>query len=161
MSNQQNTSPLDSGSLLLPAQPAGTIDRRYRKDDSEPLSPRHWQVVCLSLAGKSTEEVADLTGYSKYQIRWILRQEKAQEMRQVLMQDYEDEFKALMPKTIGAIRRALDSEDLEAQLEGAKLQLKYTKGLETKGSGNPTIVNNITAEDVVFQILNGGLPKDA
>jgi len=99
----------------------------------------------------SKESIKELTGYSPSFIHKILRNEDVQYLRQQIMEYYDNEFQALYPKVIEAVRRGLDSDD--KYLEAAKTYLREF-GSGTKKNPLDGASINFTAEDMVFQILN-------
>lgn len=95
--------------------------------------------------------IHELTGYSPAMIHRILANEDIIGLRQQIMCYYDDEFQAMYPEVIDAVRRGLDSHD--KYLEAAKIYLKEF-GSQSKGTGGGDGMQvNFTAEDMVFQIL--------
>jgi hypothetical protein len=68
------------------------------------------------------------------------------------MSYYDQEFEALFPDVIQAVREGLVSDDMSHRLDAAKTWLKA----HGKFSGDAKQVQqiNLTAEDIVFNILN-------
>ena len=123
-------------------------NRPVKKSDYEPL-PLKWKVVLdYRLAGKKVREIRALTGLSIPRIYHILADERTLQAKQFLLEQTQEEFSALFEKVVDAVR--LNLEDPEKQLEAASLWLKANGKFREGGS---TTVN-ITAEDVVMQILN-------
>jgi len=125
------------------------------RKEVNPVSHRHRMVLDLHLSGHQVKEIQDLTGYAESTIYDILSQEEVVALRQQIMHVYDKEFEMLFPKVIQSIRMGLEpTKDIKDQLSAAKLWLKaHGKGGVKIEKGGDTY--NLTAEDVVFQILNG------
>jgi len=117
--------------------------RTLSKDGLTPLRKPVREVVKHS--------IQELTGYSPATIHKILRNEDVQYLRQQIMQYYDDEFQALYPDVIDAVRRGLASND--KYLEAANTYLRQFGSGSKKGPLDGASIN-FTAEDMVFQILN-------
>ena len=95
--------------------------------------------------------IQELTGYAPSTIYKILSSAEVEEMKQQVMKYYDSEFETLYPEVVDAVRRGLKSGD--KYLDAAKLYLKaFGKGGKSKDGSGTTL--NLTAEDVVFNILN-------
>ena len=117
------------------------------------LKPRHFFVLSLHLAGKKAWEIKELTGYPEGTVRQILQRDDVLYMRQQLMLQLDKEFEAQYHKVIAAVDSALDAtQPATVKLQGAKLWGDYHKRFQ-KVEVNQTL--NITAEDIVLQIMNG------
>ena len=139
-------------SILTPIRQEG-FNAKKRKNSERTLTPRYWYVLSLHLAGAKAEEISKLTGYSKLRISYILNSEAVIGVRQQLMKDLDKEFEAQYRKVIAAIDDSLSIEQPNTvKLQAAKLWGDYHKKFQ-KVEGNTQI--NITAEDIVFQIMNG------
>jgi len=119
--------------------------------------PHRWRVVLdLHLAGHSKEAISKATGYTVNSIYRILNHKDVQLVRQQLMESTQQEFEALFSKVVTTVRTALDDPDPKVGLMATAQWLKASgKGSER---GNTTI--NVTAEDVVMQMLNGDVNAD-
>ena len=123
-------------------------NRPVKKSDYEPL-PLKWKVVLdYRLAGKKVSEIKALTGLSTPRIYHILADERTLLAKQFLLEQTQEEFSALFEKVVDAVR--LNLEDPEKQLEAASLWLKANGKFREGG----TTTVNISAEDIVMQILN-------
>lgn len=123
--------------------------RRLKKNDFEPIPSKYFAVLSHHLSGKTVRQISDLTGYKLPSIYKILSDERVVQVRQQLMKVTESEFEALYAKAVQAIRAGLDDCDLDVALRAADMWFKaHGKYKSTQ------TVQNITAEDVVIQILN-------
>jgi len=114
------------------------------------ISHRDFYVLSLHLSGHSAEKIAELAGYSSpYSVYNILRKQEVILVRQQLLQSLELEFEALQKKIFQVVGEKLDSEDERVQLEAVQLWMKYFGKFTPKPDKN-----ELTAEDVVRQILN-------
>ncbi len=124
--------------------------RHFTRKETDPVSHRHQYVLALHLAGKKVSEIEQLTNYRPPTIYKILSQPNVIALRQQLLNHTEKEFEALFGKTVDAIREGLGCGDLKIQLEAADKWLK-AHGKYQKSEGTQV---NITAEDIVMNILN-------
>lgn len=152
------------GSVLVPVEVDRYAGARHpRRDEGEETAKvtlRHRFVLELHLAGhlpmKGSEEkpsIHELTDYSPAMIHRILASEGIVALRQQVMSYYDQEFETLFPDVIQAVREGLDATEMKDRLSAAKLWLKAhgrAAGSSSKEAGDI----NITAEDVVVQILN-------
>lgn len=138
-------------SLLLSSTPDRyQVRRRVTRKETDPVSHRHQYVLALHLAGRRVHEIEELTGYKPPTIYHILSEPNVLALRQQLLNHTSKEFEALFGKTVEAIRQGLDSADAKIQLEAADKWLK-AHGKYQKSEGTQV---NITAEDIVMNILN-------
>lgn len=151
-------------SLLMSSQSSAQIKRGrqlVQRDEHVPkvLAARHMQVLALRLAGHhvflSTPErpsIEIITGYSRGTIYGILGRDDVRAMHKELLKGYETDFQTNQILVHELIERGLEGEPLNnVQMDLIKEVLKYTKlKPSTETSGNI----NISAEDVVFNILN-------
>lgn len=120
--------------------------------------PQRWIVVVqLHLAGKKVKEIAEFTGYTENSVYRILATEEVNAIRQQILDTTQKEFEALFPKVVEAIGEGIQDQD-------PKVRAIYTgQWLRANGkfsdSRNSTVINNITAEDVVTNILNAPAKK--
>ncbi len=145
-----------TSSLLLPQQsstPTYDVARPAKKNDYVPIPHRWYVVLALHLSGKDAPTIKQETGYSIPMIYRILRHKNVIAIRQQLLDSTQQEFEALFNKIVTNIRGQLDSKDPAVQLAAQQQWLK-ANGRFT-GSAKGTIINNITAEQVVQQILEG------
>lgn len=136
--------------LTVSAQPSNYLaQRRVKRNDYEPL-PLQWKVVLdYRLAGKKVSEIRALTGLSVPFIYRILSDERTLQVKQFLLNQTQEEFSCLFEDVVKVVKDKL--KDKEKQLEAASLWLKANGKI---GKDAQTTVN-VTAEDVVMQILNG------
>jgi len=122
--------------------------RPTKKSDYEPL-PLRWKVVLdLRIAGVKVPEICRRTGYSPAFVYRILADERTLQAKQFLLEQTQEEFSCLFEKVVDAVRQNLA--DPEKQLEAANLWLKANGKFKDSAKLNV----NVTAEDVVMQILN-------
>jgi len=146
-----------SSSLLLPQQsasPVYDVHRPVKKNDYTPIPLRWYNVLALHLAGRKAIEIKQETSYSIPMIHKILNHKGVQAVRQQLMDSTQQEFEALFDKIVDNIRSQLDSTDEAVKLAAQQQWLKANG--KFSGGSRGTIINNITAEQVVQQILEGG-----
>lgn len=141
--------------------------RRLKCSDVHPLKARHRFVLELHLAGhqvgQSTVEkpsISELSGFAPATVYAILKRDDIHALRQQIMRLYDLEFEALFPDVIQTIREGMEpGKEMKDRIAASKLWLK-AHGRPGAAVGGSTI--NVTAEDVVFQILNqGGTSADA
>lgn len=126
--------------------------KNKRKDDADPIPARWRYTLELHLSGKKVSEIEEITGYAAPTIYKILADPKMASEKQQIMKYYDAEFEALYHKVIDSVRNGLDSEECTDQLNAAKIWLKaHGKMQPDVIKGNDT---NISAEKIVFQILN-------
>lgn len=125
--------------------------RHLKRNDYEPIPSRYMAVLSHHLSGRTVAQISELTGYKTPTIYKILSDKRVSQMRQMLLNHTQLEFEALYPKVVDALREALDSSDTSMKLKASD-QWLHASG-KYKGDGAGTQVN-ITAEDVVFNILN-------
>lgn len=145
--------PMDS--ILLSKTPDTYQGRRHlKRTDYTPIPLRWHAVLALHLSGKTVKEIEEETGYKESTIYSILADKRVVEIRQQLLDKTQEEFEALYPLVVDSIRRDLRSgqpdRENRARDQWLRANGKYSSSEAPKG-GN-TI--NLTAEDVVFQILN-------
>lgn len=143
------------GSLLVSGTPDSFQSRRHlKRSDTRPVLPRHRFVLELHLAGRSVREISSLSGYSIPTVYHVLESEDVLALRQQIMSYYDKEFETLFPDVIRAVRDGLVSTDISERLDAAKTWLKaHGKFSNEQSAGQVTNVN-LTAEDIVFNILN-------
>lgn len=140
-------------SLMLSSRPDSYQVRRHlKRSETRPVLPRHRFVLELHLAGRSVSEICELSSYSPAMVYRILESEDVISLRQQIMSFYDQEFETLFPDVIQAVKDGLLSEDMSHRLDAAKTWLKA----HGKFSGDTKQVQqiNLTAEDIVFNILN-------
>lgn len=125
--------------------------RRITIKDPLKLTLRHRYVVELHLCGHTAESISEITNYSMGRVYEILHSDAAVHHKQEMMKAYDDEFQALYQKTISAVRSGLDALDPDTKLKAAQIWLKAHGKFESK---QQTVVN-VTAEDVVLQLIQG------
>jgi predicted transcriptional regulator len=102
------------------------------------------------LAGKTAEEIAELTGYHPLTVYGILRKDEVINLRQEMLSGVQMEFEALYAKAVEVLKRKLESSEEAIQMQAVNTFFREKGRLE---GGNQQQFN-ITAEDVVIQILN-------
>jgi len=143
------------GSLMLsPGADRYQGQRNIKRGEGDSEVPlRHRYVLELHLAGKTSKEIQQLTHYAYSTIYKILASDDIVTLRQQLMTYYDSTFELLFPDVIKAVREGLEATEMKDRLQAAKLWLKahgrVAAPKEDKGD-----TYNITAEDVVFQILS-------
>jgi len=134
------------------------LNRKLTKKDHNPV-PLRWQVVlAYHLAGKPATEIMQLTGYSSAMVYRILDNKDVQYLRQQMLNSTQLEFEAMFSKIVHVIREKLDSTDPQVQLAATNQWLK-ANGKYTPKANEGSV--NITAEDIVFNILNGDVANDS
>ena len=117
------------------------------------VSLRWRRVLDLHFAGKTREEIMDITGYSYIRISQILNEPRMVELRQQVMKYYDQDFEALYPRVVQSIREGLvDPEpgvQTDARRDWLKAHGKFQPAVK-EGGGNV----NMSAEKIIFQILN-------
>lgn len=112
---------------------------------------RWYEIVSLHLAGRTHKEIAAATGYSEQGVQKVLRDERTQHIRQLLMEDTQREFDALWSTVVNNLREQLTSMEPNIQLAAQNQWLRASGKMQPKQA---QITNQITAEDIVIQILN-------
>ena len=118
-----------------------------------PVPLRWYNILALHLTGKSAKEISEATGCSLPMVYHVLGHKTIQHVRQQLLDKTQQEFEALFAKVVTNIREQLESTDpmvrLAAQQQWFKANGKFA-GVKIDRQVN------ITAEQVVAQILNQG-----
>ena len=141
-------------SILQSATPDHYNARRHLKcSDHRPIPPKYHKVLSLHLAGRRVQEICSETGYKDSTVYAILADQRVVQIRQQLLKSVEQEFEALYPRVVETLRDDLTS-GISDQQAKARDQWFRASG-KYKESGDKSIIN-VTAEDVVFQILNQG-----
>lgn len=130
-------------------QPLLHIAPRKQGSEKIPIPPRYHLVLSLHLAGKKGNQIAEITGYSKQTIYRILKNEAVTGIRQLLLDGVQMEFEALYEKVVETIERNLEDPDPAIQMQAVNSYLRERERITGKQGSV-----NITAEDVVVQILN-------
>jgi len=112
------------------------------------LSSRHRAVISLHLQGVGNEEIAAQVGFSRAYISIILNNPRTEGILNDAYRLYDKELKALYPKSIGVLRKALDSEDSKVAMRAVELTLKANGKLKDAIEGQAA-----TAEDVVRRLI--------
>jgi hypothetical protein len=131
--------------------------RRLKRNDFEPIPPRYMAVVSHHLAGRSAREVAELTGYKLPTIYKILSDQRVTQLRQQVLKATQDEFEALFPKAVENIRTFMSAPEVDTQVKGTDMWLRANGKYRDSGVASQV---NITAEDIVFNILNQAPQED-
>jgi len=144
------------GTLMQPQEADLTYSahRMLKKSDHQ-ITPLRWKhVLHLHLSGRTVQEIKELTSYSVPMIYRILGDNRILSLRQQILEVTQKEFEALFADVVDVIRTSLASDDERIRLEGTNQWLK-AHGKFREGGGSLTV--NITAEDVVQNILNGSV----
>lgn len=116
-----------------------------------PISQKWMYVLSLHLSGRPIDEIAEKSGYAVQTVRQILSNDKVNEIRQMLLEDTQKEFEALFGPIVGKIRDMLDAKDTAVDAINLWIKMHGRGGKQASSTTNTT---NITAEDIVFNILN-------
>jgi len=139
-------------SLLVSKTPDRYNGKRHiKRSEVNPVLPRWQFVISLHLSGKTAQEISELSGYSTTTIYAILSHPDSIALRQQILKGTAQEFEALFEEVVSVIRGGLKSDDERIRLESAE------KWLKAHGKYQPNQVKqeiNLSAEDVVIQILN-------
>ena len=137
---------IESQPALGPTKQLGPFEGLHRKKG---ISHRYYNVLALHLAGKSRGEISELTGYAEATISQILAKKEVIQVRQQLLNATQQEFEALFEEVVKVVKEKLKSPNEGIQMQAVNTWLKAHGKLLPS---NQQI--NISAEDVVFQILN-------
>jgi hypothetical protein len=144
-------------SLSLSPTSQSKYESRANKLAKLPISHKWMAVLSYHLSGKSTDWIAEQLNYHPNTVRIILNNEKVIQVRQMLLQETQKEFEALFSEGVKVIREFLDGDNKDEKKTGVELWIKMhgrpTNGNNGNNDGKGTVIN-LTAEDVVFQILN-------
>jgi len=113
------------------------------------INHKHYEILALHLSGKTVQEISSIVGYSPVSIYRILKDEELVLVRQQILSGIGDEFEVLFVDVVNTIRELLQSNKEAIRLEACE---KWLKAHNKYGQSKNTI--QVTAEDVVFQILN-------
>ena len=143
-------------SLLTSRSPDRFQARRsLKRSDHNPIDPKYFYIMSLRMAGHPVTEISELTGLSTPRIYAVLNDERCVQIRQQILSHTQDEFENLFEKVVKAVKEGLDNGDIGTKLEASKIWLK-AHGKYTREDSSI----NVTAEDVVIQILNMREPAD-
>lgn len=143
-------------SILLSKTPDRYQGRRHFKlTDHRPIPHRYYQVLALHLAGKPCREICSLTGYKDSTIYAILADPRVIQIRQNLLEKTQEEFEALFPRVVDTLREDLFSGDPDREHKSREQWFKASGKFKGEEKGGQTNFN-LTAEDIVIQILNQG-----
>ena len=140
--------------LTSPTPDRYAMRRHLTRKETDPVSHRYQYVLALHLSGKTVKEIEKLTSYKSPTIYKILAMPNVNYLRQQLLNHTAKEFEALFGKTVQVIRDGLKSRDMKIALDAADKWLK-AHGKYQKSEGTQI---NITAEDIVMNILNQRTP---
>ncbi len=125
--------------------------RHLTRKDLHPIDPRWYLVLALFMTNTPVREIHEITNYAEATIYSILSDNRVVQMRQQILHHIGGEFENLFPKVVKVINNGLENADPRIQLEAAEKWLKaHGKYRPSEGGGV-----NITAENVVMQILQG------
>ena len=125
-----------------------------RMNPSDKINHRWYKVLALHLAGESNAQIAEECGYEVSTVSVILNNKDMIALRQQLLSDSWKEFEALQAQVIGVIKNKLKSQDEGVQLAAVQIWMKAAQKYAQKLTGI-----NVTAEDVVLQIMNGDVTQ--
>lgn len=145
-------------SILTSRTPDRYQGRRHLKlTDKTPIPLRYHKVLALHLAGKPVKEICELVSYKESTIYAILQDPRVCQIRQQLLNHTQVEFEALYGRVVDTLRGDLFSgvpeREHKARDQWFRASGKYTP---EKSAGDI----NITAEDIVFNILNQNKPLE-
>jgi hypothetical protein len=115
------------------------------------LSLRDRQIIELHLCGKRARQISEICGVGVVTVYRVLASEEGISHKQQIMQYYDNRFEVLYGDVIDTIEDGLLSEDMTIRLQAADKWLKAHGKFAPKVSDSQV---NITAEDIVFNILN-------
>ena len=138
----------------LTTSPVAHYNRHMKRNDYEPIPPRYMAVLSHHLAGASARQISELTGYKLPTIYKILSDSRVVQIRQQLLKHTQEEFEALYPKVVQVLREELDSGDHSIRLKASDQWLHASGRYKSDAAAGTTV--NLTAEDVVFNILQQG-----
>ena len=110
---------------------------------------KDYEILALHLSGKTAQEISAIVNCTPLTVYNILKKEEMIMLRQQILAGLGDEFEVLFADVINTIRELLQSSKESIRLEACE---KWLKAHNKYGKEKNTI--NVTAEDVVFQILN-------
>ena len=120
--------------------------------------PQRWLVVVqLHLAGKKIKEISEETGYTENSVYRILANEDVNAIRQQILDTTQKEFEALFSKVVKAVGEGIEDQDPKVRAIYTGQWLRANGKFSSRENG--TVINNITAEDVVTNILNAPAKK--
>jgi hypothetical protein len=139
-------------SILTSQTPDRYNQRRHLKlTDNTPIPLKYHNVLALHLAGKKVQEISEMTGYKLPTIYKILKDERVCQIRQQLLAVTQTEFEALYGRVVDTLRGDLFSGTPEREHKAREQWLRASGKYKSESDKQ---VINVTAEDVVFQILN-------
>jgi hypothetical protein len=149
-------------SILTSSTPDRYQARRHLKlTDKTPIPLKYHKVLALHLSGmkvtgaEGEKTICSETGYKPPSIYKILKDDRVVEIRQQLMSVTQSEFEALYGKVVDTLRGDLFSGTPEREHKAREQWLRASGKYKSESDKQ---VINVTAEDVVFQILNA--PKE-
>lgn len=126
--------------------------RRVTRRDLTPVPHRYFKVLALHLAGQSCKQICEETGYKSPTVYRILQDERVLALRQQLLAQTQQEFEALFPTVVQGLRDNLTSANADVKQHAIDSWVRaYEKLMPNQGEAKA-----VTAEDVVFHILNQG-----
>lgn len=120
----------------------------------KPIKPKVEQAIRLYACGQVTSQkaAAALAGIHENRFSIVLNSPQGQEIVNSIRCELDFKYKALYQKFINVVSSAMDHVDPAVALAGASLYAKTSVG--TKHTVE------LTAEDIVQQIINGGYAKE-
>lgn len=148
--NDLDNEPLLSGDLPVLGLGNGSSSKQFKPQKNQKgISHKHYEVLALHLSGSTTKEISAITSLTPVSIYRILKSEDIVALRQQILAGIGDEFEVLFADVVNTIRELLNSSKESIRLEACE---KWLKAHNKYGQSKNTI--QVTAEDVVFQILN-------
>lgn len=126
-----------------------TTDRSSVRDAK--MAHRDYKILAMHLAGYKQKDIAEQLGLGIVTVSRVLNSDRVLRLRQQILQTYELEFELQMPGVLELLRTKMDSEDEAVQLRAIDMYLKMFGKYKPK---DQSATLNLTAEDVVFNILN-------
>lgn len=122
------------------------------KNVLEELSTRYRAVLSLELQGANKLAIAQRLGLSYITIQKITKDERYVKFRNEYLAALDDEFFAMKPLAFAALKGGLQSQDEDTALKASD---QWFKAAGFGGySKSPEPSSNVTAEDVVRQLLH-------
>lgn len=142
-------------SVLTSSTPDHYQARRHLKlTDRNPIPLRYSKVLALHLAGKPVigeGGICEETGYAPATVYRILSDDRVVQIRQQLLAHTQTEFEALYPAVVASLRKDILSGQPDRE---NRARDQWLRAAGKYSQDNKPSQINVTAEDVVFQILN-------
>lgn len=120
--------------------------------DYRVMRPDHFRIMQLIMEGFTRREVEEMLGVSAWDIASALKDPVVKRFREDLLEIAKTEHEMSFLQVVEKYRMGIRGEKLTSEeLELVKLWFKQKDGATA-------VQINLTAEDMVFQILNGPIP---